>query len=345
MKPINIVLLSFGMSGRVFHAPFIDMHPGLTLYGVLERTKQESLQFYPTIKIFRSLTDVLVDPNVDLVVVNTPNNTHYEFTKKVLEAGKHAVVEKAFTTTVAEAVELAALSSQKGLLLSVYQNRRYDSDFNTVKQVIESGVLGKIHEAEFHYDRYRYELSPKLHKEIPGPGAGILNDLGPHLIDQALSLFGMPSQIFADIRTIRPDSKVDDCFTIIFYYPDKRVTLKSSILVREPLPASIVHGIKGTFIKNRADVQEAALIANIKPTISNWGVEPASEQGLLHTEIDGKIVRNKVPSAVGNYYAYYEGIYDALIQKTNPPVTAHDGINVMKIIEAAQSSNGNLIQL
>jgi predicted dehydrogenase len=345
MQAINTVILSFGMSGRVFHAPFIELHPGLTLYGVLERTKQASLQFYPTIKIYRTLEEVLADKNVDLVIVNTPNNTHYEFTKKVLEAGKHAVVEKAFTTTVAEAEELAALATKKGLMLSVYQNRRFDSDFNTVKQVIEAGILGDIHEAEFHYDRYRVALSPKLHKEVPGPGAGILNDLGPHLIDQAICLFGMPDQIFADIRTIRPDSLVDDCFTMILFYKDKRVTLKSNILVREAMPASIVHGINGSFIKSRADVQEAALIDNIKPNLTDWGIEPESEQGLLHTAIDGQIVRKKIPSARGNYYAYYEGIYDALVQNIDPPVTAQEGINVMKIIEAAQKSNGNLIQL
>lgn len=339
MRIIPTALLSFGMSGRVFHAPFIELHPGFHLQGVWERTKTESRTFYQDLHIYRTLEEVLDDPIVELVVVNTPTGTHYEYTKKALEAGKHVVVEKAFTSTLAEAIELQELATSKKLMLSVFQNRRWDSDFSTIRQVIHSGVLGPITEAEFHYDRYREELSPKIHKEIPGPGAGLLIDLGPHLIDQAISLFGMPESVFGDIRILRPTSVVDDAFMIILFYKDKRVTLKSNLLIREALPAFVVHGIKGSFIKTRADVQETALLANEKPNNTIWGTEPESEQGLLHTESNGNIIKELIPTLQGNYCHYYAGIYDAITQGTQVPVSAEDGVNVMRIIEAVRESN------
>ncbi len=338
---IKTAILSFGMSGRVFHAPFITLHNGFKLKGILERTKQESLAFYPSIQIYRSLEEVLNDDEIELVVVNTPTNTHFEYTKKALLAGKHVVVEKAFTTTLEEAIELKKLADSKELILSIYQNRRWDSDFSTVRHIIEAGDLGEIIEAEFHFDRYKIELSPKLHKETPGPGAGLLNDLGPHLIDQALSIFGMPQDVFADIRTLRPTSLVDDYFHLLLFYKNLRVLLKSSLMVREPMPSFIVHGKKGTFIKSRADTQEAALLANKKPNLTDWGKEPASEMGLLHTEIDGKLIKKKVNTLQGNYYYFYDGIYQAIINKSLPPVTSQDGINIMQIIEVAKASSAN----
>lgn len=344
-QPIQTALLSFGMSGRVFHAPFINLHTGFSLSGIWERTKQDSLQFYPDIHIYRTLEEVLNDEAIELVIVNTPTNTHYEFTKKVLAAGKHAVVEKAFTTTVEEAIELQALAKEKNKLVSVFQNRRWDSDFSTVRKVVQDGLIGDVVEAEFHFDRFNENLSPKLHKEIPGPGAGILNDLGPHLIDQALYLFGKPSAVFGDVRTLRPISAVDDCFTIQLFYADKRVTLKSSMLVKEPLPSFIVHGTKGSFIKTRADVQETQLLANQKPNLTNWGIEPESERGLLHTVDNGVITRERIPTLQGNYYHYYDGVHKALVNNTAAPVTTEDGIEVMRIIEAVRrsSSTGTII--
>ncbi len=341
MHIINTVLLSFGMSGRVFHAPFIQLHPGFKLKGVLERSKEASLQFYPSIHIYRSLEEVLQDDEVVLVVVNTTTYTNYEFKKMSLLAGKHVVVEKAFTTTVEEAIELKELAGLKNLTLSVYQNRRWDSDYCTVKKIVREGLLGEIVEAAFHFDRYNENLSPKQHKEIPGPGAGLLNDLGPHLIDQALHLFGMPQAVFADIRTIRDLSQVDDYFSILLYYADKRVLLKSSILVKESIPAFVVHGKKGSFLKVRGDIQEAALVANQLPIGKNWGEEPTAMMGLLNTTINGKAIRENMPTLSGNYGAYYAAIYLAISNNTLPPVTAQDGINVMQIIEAARKSSGS----
>ena len=339
MPPIRTAVLSFGLSGRAFHAPFIDLHPGFELYGVWERTKSESSGVYPGIRIFRSLEEILADDTIELVVVNTPTATHFDYTKKVLEAGKHAVVEKAFTTTTEEAIALQELAEKKHKKLSVFQNRRWDSDFKTVKKIVDEGWLGEIVEAEIHFDRFKEELSPKPHKEIPGPGAGILNDLSPHLIDQALLLFGMPQSVFADLRITRPGSKVDDYFEILLYYPGLRVRMKSSYQVREPLPAYSMYGRKGTFLKSRADVQEMNLMLNRKPNLTDWGTEPETEHGLLHTEKDGKIIREKIPTLQGNYYDYYDGVYQAIRNDQPMPVTASDGIRVMQIIDAAFKSN------
>lgn len=329
------------MSGRVFHAPFIHLHPGFQLKSVWERTKNESQQFYPYIQVVRTMEEILDDPTVELVIVNTPTGTHFDYTRKVLRAGKNAIVEKAFTATVAEAKELRDLADEKGLYLSVFQNRRWDSDFRTVRNVVEEGWLGEIMEAEFHYDRYNDQLSPKAHKETPAPGAGIVYDLSPHLIDQALTLFGMPESVFADLRVTRPGSKVDDYFEILLYYPLMRVRLKSGYQVREPIPSYVVHGRKGSFLKSRADIQEALLLQNIPPTSENWGIEPESERGLLCTEKDGKLIRERIPSMPGNYYLYYDGIYKAMREGGVLPVTAEDGVNVMQIIELVFSSHNS----
>ncbi|MBV9987278.1 MAG: Gfo/Idh/MocA family oxidoreductase [Chitinophagaceae bacterium] len=339
MDPIKTAVLSFGLSGKAFHAPFIHLHKGFQLYGIWERTRSDSAGFYPEARIYRSLDEVLNDPAVELVVVNTPTATHFDYARRALEAGKHLVVEKAFTSTLEEAYALKKLAEQKKLKLSVFQNRRWDSDFKTVAKVIKQGLLGEIVEAEIHFDRFKDELSPKPHKEIPGPGAGILNDLSPHLIDQSICLFGMPVSVFADLRITRPNSKVDDYFEILLYYPTLRVRLKAGYQVREPLPAYSIFGRKGSFLKSRGDVQEAELIRNSKPNLEDWGTERETEQGLLHTEISGKTVREKIPTLQGNYYDYYDGVYQALRNNKPMPVTADDGIRVMQIIDAAVRSN------
>jgi scyllo-inositol 2-dehydrogenase (NADP+) len=339
MSPVKTAVLSFGLSGKAFHAPFIHLHEGFDLRGIWERTKSESLPFYPGITIYRSLEEVLSDDEIELVIVNTPTSTHYEYATRALEAGKHIVVEKAFTTTVEEAIALKELAEKKGKKLSVFQNRRWDSDFKTVEKIIREGWLGQIMEMEIHFDRFKDELSPKLHKEVPGPGVGILNDLSPHLIDQAIYLFGMPQSVFADLRITRTLSKVDDYFEVLLYYPERRVRLKATYQAREPIPAYSVFGRTGTFLKSRADIQETNLVKGLQPNLTDWGTEPESEQGLLHTEKDGKIIREKVPTLQGNYYDYYDGVYKSIRQNQPMPVTAEDGIRVMQIIDAAVKSN------
>lgn len=339
MQTIGTALLSFGMSGRVFHAPFIQEHPGFELLGAWERSAKNLHASYPNSKSYPTLESVLEDDAVELVVVNTPTGTHYEFTRKALEAGRHVIVEKAFTTTVAEAEELKQLAEKKNLKLSVFQNRRWDSDFKTVRNVLQSGAIGKPVEVSFSYDRFNPALSPKLHKEVPGPGAGIVYDLGPHLIDQALVLFGNPSGVFATLAIRRPSSGVHDYFEILLLYPDLHVRLRASYFVREPAPSYIVHGTLGSFLKKRADVQEALLQAGHIPRGTEWAIEPEPAYGFLHTESDGRVVKEHVKSLPGNYMEYYDSVYKSITGGQPLPVTAAEGIQVMRMIEAAVRSH------
>ncbi len=339
MQIINTALCSFGMSGSIFHAPFLHLHAGFNLYGVWERSKKTAAQKYPAIKSFDTYEALLNDAAVELVIVNTPNYTHFDFTKKALLAGKNVIVEKPFCITVQECDELINIAKEKNKLLAVYQNRRYDSDYKIIKKVVEQQLLGEIVEAEFHFDRYKQELSPKVHKEIPGPGTGLLYDLGSHLIDQALCLFGMPEAVFADIAVMRKISLVDDYMELILFYPNLRVRIKASYVVREALPSYILHGTLGSFIKPRTDVQEQALQNGLTPDGNDWGKEPEHEMGLLHTEKDGKVIREFLPSVNGNYMDFYNGIYQAITAGTVLPVTADEGKNVIVIIEKAYESN------
>lgn len=339
MQPIQTALCSFGMSGWVFHAPFIQHNPGFNLYGVVERTKNLAVEKFPAIKTFRSLEAMLADDQIELVIVNTPNLTHYEFAKMALLAGKHVVVEKPFTPTVEQGEELIAIAKDKNVQLSVYHNRRFDSDFRTVKSIVREGLLGEMIDASIHYDRFVPELSYKVHKETPAKGVGCLYDLGSHLIDQALQLFGMPDAVFADSMINRPGSSVDDYFDIKMFYPTHRVTIKSSYFVREPLPGFVLHGRKGSFLKHRADVQEAALQAGKSVDTENWGIEPDEKQGFLHTESDDGIIKSSIPTLVGNYGDFYAGIYEAIRNGAPLPVTAEEGLHVIKVIEAALESH------
>lgn len=307
--------------------------------GAWERSNKLIQLDYPSVNSYPTF-EALLEDDVELVIVNTPTATHFEFAKKALLAGKHLIVEKAFTTTVAEAEELKTLAESKNLKLSVFQNRRWDSDFKTVKSIVSEGLLGDIVEAEFHFDRYNPVLSPKIHKEIVTPGSGILKDLGPHLIDQALHLFGMPERVFADIRTTREYSLVDDYIDLLLFYTDFRVRLKASFFVREAIPAYVIHGKKGSFLKQRGDLQEDALKLGEKPSLQSWKAEADGYEGILHTAINGTIIREKVAPQLGNYYDYFEGVYQSIISNSKEPVTAQDGVNVMRIIDAAlQSKN------
>jgi len=335
-SPIKTAICSFGMSGRVFHAPFIHLLPGFELYAVWERTKQLAAAVYPEIRTFTSYEALLADKEIELVVINTPNATHFEYSKMALLAGKHIVVEKPFTINSIEAEELIALAKKCNKLISVYQSRRYDSDFRTVQKVVSEKLLGDIVEAEIHYDRFRLEIGPKLHKETPGPGTGLLYDLGSHLIDQALLFFGMPKAVFADITIMRPVSRVDDYMELLLYYPGLRVRIKSSYLIKEPLPSYSFNGTKGSFIKARTDNQETQLQAGVIPGGPDWGVEPDSEKGLLHIQKDGKWIREYIPSERGNYGDYYEAMYQAIRHQQPVPAARHVGHDRTARRKAAQ---------
>jgi predicted dehydrogenase len=335
------------MSGKVFHAPFISINPGFNLYGVWERSGNNAEEKYPSIKTFRSLEELLSDDNIELVVVNTPSVTHFDYARQCLEAGKHVIVEKPFTATVREAEQLIGLAERKNLKLSVYQNRRYDSDYRTVKKILEEGWIGDIIDAEIRYDRYAPQLSYKAHKETPTAAVGSLYDLGSHIIDQALQLFGMPASVFADIAINRPGSQVDDYFDLKLFYPHHRVSLRSSYYVREPLPGYVFNGRLGSFIKTKTDVQEVALLAGKIPDGEHWGVESQENDGFLHTEKDGRIIKKHIQPLKGNYGDYYDAIFQAIRKNESVPVTGEEGKMVIQVIEAAIKSRqeGRVINL
>ena len=339
MNKLKTVLLSYGMSGKIFHAPFIELHSGFELIGAWERSKKLIQNDYPNVKSYATIEELLAD-DIDLVIVNTPVDTHFQYAEQALNAGKHLIVEKAFTTTVEEAECLKKIAKEKGLKLAVYQNRRWDSDFKTVKSILEENVLGEIVEAEIRFDRYNPQLSAKKWKESKNDGAGVLKDLGPHIIDQALCLFGYPNAVFADIRNLRENSLNDDNIDILLYYSDKRVRLHAGFFNKEQVPGFIIQGRKGSFFKSRADIQEDVLKTGKKPNLVDWGKEPIENEGLLNISLNGETIRKTIPTIPGNYYDFFEGVYHSIINNSIEPVTANDGLKVMQIIEAAiESSN------
>lgn len=336
---INAGLASFGVSGQVFHAPFINAHPGIRLHTIVERHGHKSEALYPDAAVVHSFDELIADRHIDLVIVNTPNRLHYEMAFKALKAGKNVIIEKPFTLTSREARQLEEYARLHGQLLSIYQNRRWDGDFLTVKKIIENGWLGELVTYEAHFDRFRQEVKEDAWKESGEPGAGILYDLGPHLIDQALFLFGPPQGVTAAIRKQRQDSKSDDYFKIEMDYPKLKVTLSAGMLVREPGPHFILHGMNGSFVKYGMDPQEAALKQGCPPGGENWGKENPDKFGTLNTEMNGLAVRGKVETIAGSYMNYYDDICHAIMNRRMPAVTAADGIMVMEIIENALKSN------
>jgi predicted dehydrogenase len=345
--PIKTGICSYGMSGKLFHAPFIQAHPGFELSAIVERHKNDSRLLYPQSVLYKSVEELIADAAIELVVVNTPVQTHFEYAKAAILAGKSVVVEKAFTVTVAEAKKLKELAIEKNVFLSIYQNRRYDADYLAVKRVIAENWLGELKEVEISYNRFRPGLSGKLHKEADLPGAGVLHDLGPHLIDQALQLFGKPTAIFADIRVLRKQSPSNDYFELLLYYPTLRVRLKSSILALESGPAYVLHGSKGSFLQERSDVQEKELLKGTIPSLHNWCVVDDKATGVLHIEKEGKFSRELTKDAPGNYMNYYEAIWGALRNNGANPVPASEAVQTMKLIEAAFESNaqGRVVDL
>lgn len=337
MQKIKTALLSYGLSGKIFHAPFLELHPGFELLGSWERSSRKIQEDYPLVESFASL-DAVLKSSADLIIVNTPIDTHFQYAEAALQAGKHVLVEKAFTTNAAEAEALIEIAAAHKRKLFVFQNRRWDSDFKTVLDIFEKDLLGDIVEAEIHYERYNPLLSAKAHKETVNAGSGILKDLGPHIIDQALVLFGFPNAVWADIRSVRDKSQVDDWFDLTLFYDTLRVRLKASFFVREPLPSYIFHGKKGSFLKSRGDIQEDELRLGKKPMVTDWGHEPQHKSGVLHTEIEGETVREHIPTLPGNYYGFFDQLYKSIAKNEPEPVSGHDGWQVMRIIDAALQS-------
>ncbi len=336
-KILQVGLASFGMSGKVFHAPLIASTAGMKLKKILERTKQLSAKAYPDASIVRNFDELLSD-DIDLVIINTPDHTHFDLCKKALEAGKHVVVEKPFVVHSREGNSLISLAKKHKVLLSVFQNRRWDSDFLTLKKVIENNLVGKVVEFESHFDRFRPSIA-KGWKEETSTGTGNLYNLGSHLVDQALQLFGNPQYVYAELKKMRKHTKIYDYYDLHLGYPDCKVRLTSSYLVRELGPRFILHGDKGSFIKYGFDTQEEQLKSGMQPSKSEFGIEPESTHGILNALSKGNNIRGKIESLKGNYPAYYQDIRDAIQQERKPLVTAEEGNQVIRIIEAAVKSH------
>lgn len=317
-------LLAYGMSGRIFHAPFVSTNPHFRFKAIVERHEKKAAQRYPDVVSYDHTYQLLNDPEIELVIVNTPSYTHYQLAKEALEAGKHVLLEKPAAANSEEVKKLYDLSRETGKHLMVYQNRRYDSGFNSVKQIIESGRLGELIEVHMRYDRYRLAIGPKLFKEDSGFQAnGLTYDLGPHLIDQAIALFGKPLSYTKTIGTHRPNSKVNDFFHFHLTYPNQlNVFLTSSLLVAEPLPAFVIHGVNGSYIKGQHDTQEAQLDQGMLPTDEAYGIEPAGSEGKLVTMgPDNQKETTLIPALKGKYNDIFEAVYNTVRHNALFPVT------------------------
>lgn len=343
MKTINTGLIGFGNSGQTFFAPFIAANFGFNLSKIStsdEGRGHAAKSTYPDTEIVKTADDIINDPDIELVLVGSPNTSHFDLTKKALLAGKHVLVEKPFTVTTPEADELIALAKKQNRVLSVHHNRRFDSGHNTVKKVLASGILGKVVEMEVHYDRYRLNLRPNAWREKALPGSGIFYDLGAHLVDAALELFGTPKELTCMMTTQRPGGlEVEDNFELILWYSGLKVTLKGSMLVKEPGPVYTIYGYNGTFIKYGMDVQEEALKAGRKPTEPGWGVEPESIWGHATYEKDGKTVTETIPSEPGHYQELFQNVYEAIAEGKELIVKPEQARTTIRIIELAFQSN------
>ena len=340
MNPISTAVISYGISAKTFHIPFIISNPAFSLNMIMQRHGNTAKENHKEAVIVNEIDSVLADKSIELIVIASPNITHHPYAKQAMLAGKHVVVEKPFTNTVEEAKELVDISNQTGKICAVFHNRRYVADFLTMKHIIEEGLLGETREFFSHYDRYRPDpRTYGLWREEELPGSGVFYDLGPHLIDQALVLFGKPSFITADIRKQKHYSKVDDYFDIKLDYGKLIVTLHSSMLVREMGPRYMIHGTKGSFIKTGEDPQEELLKSGILPTDKDWGKEDPAFFGLIHTERDGEIIKEIYPSLQGGYGQFYQNLHNTIRNGAPLNERPEDGYNVIRLIELAFQSS------
>ena len=343
MEVIKTGLAAFGMSGQVFHAPFISSNPQFELSKIVERSKNLSKEKYPKAEIVRSFDELIADAQLELIVINTPDSTHYEYAKAALLAGKHVVIEKPITSNADQAKELIDIAKSKNLMISAYQNRRWDADFLAVKEILAKNLLGRVVEFESTFSRYRNFIKPGTWKETGKLGGGLTYNIGSHLIDQAVRLFGLPEAVYADLGTVRTGGMVDDYFVIRFLRPalapELKVSLKASYLMRTPEPRFVLHGTLGSFVKYGIDRQEEDLIAGKSPLEQNWGKEDEEFYGWLHTEADGREINTHYEGPAGNYGAFYENIYRHLRLNEALETDASEVLDVIRIIEAAYQSH------
>jgi scyllo-inositol 2-dehydrogenase (NADP+) len=336
---VGVGLVGYGMAARVFHAPVIGAVPGLKLKKVVERRGARSRERYPWVEVVPDVEDLLRDEGVGLVVVATPNDSHFELARRSLLAGKHVVVEKPLTLTSDEARRLVVLARERNKILSAHQNRRWDGDFLTVRRLLEAGLLGRLVEFESRFDRFRDRPRPGAWREADGPGSGLLYDLGPHLIDQAQVLFGLPRAVTAEVGIQREFAKADDNFEVLLHYDGPRVRLKAGMLVRGPSPRFVLHGTQGSFVKYGLDPQEEALKRGLTPAEPHWGEEPRERWGALDARAGGLHLEARVETVAGRYQAFYQNIADAVAGRAEPAVKPEEAWNTMRIIELAFQSS------
>jgi predicted dehydrogenase len=330
---INVGLVGFGLSGKVFHAPYIRAVHGLNLVAIARRSVAADPE-YPGVDFVGSVDDLLIR-KIDLVVVATPNSSHYSIAKQCLLAGKHVVIDKPFTSTLTEAVDLVQTAAEQKRLLTVFQNRRWDGDFLTVQKLLRENALGRLIMYESHFDRFRPELRDGNWKEEAMDGIGLLFDLGPHLIDQALVLFGVPDAVQADLRKEREGSTVVDAFDITLFYPRKRALLRATTIAAAVGARFSVHGTEGSFVKYGLDPQEDALKSGGKIGDAKTHNDAEEKYGVLTTR-DGK---RSIATSPGDYRKFYENVRDAIEGRAELAVTPEQALNVMRVIDLALAAN------
>ena len=334
MNPIKTALLAYGMSGKIFHAPFLATNEGFELYAVLERNNQKAKNDYPEVKSYASLEELLADETIELVVVNTPNNTHFELAKRCLLAKKHVLLEKPATATLEEFLELIDLAKSVDKQLLVYQNRRWSSDICATKDIIKSGKLGNIVEVYLRFDRFRPSIGVKAFKEQELPASGILYDLGSHLIDQAISIFGTPESHYIKKGMYREGTLVDDyAFVQLSFANQVNAFITVSLHVLDIQPGIVIHGTKGSFVKDFCDEQENQLIAGMAPNHPDFGLELKNKEGKL-TYVDKKdtVITEIIASKKGNFNQLFDEVYDCIRNNKQFSVKNEEIISQIRIL-------------
>lgn len=347
MSEIGVAVIGFGLAGRVFHAPFVNAVPGLRLEAIVQRKGDEAAKAYPRARILRSFDEAISDPSIQLIVVATPNETHFDLAKRALLAGKHVVIDKPFCATSVEARELIWIASDKKLIVAPYHNRRWDGDFKTVRKLLEAGDLGRLVTYESHFDRFRPLPREGTWKESANDANGMLFDLGPHLVDQATALFGAPEAITASVRRDRDTTGIEDAFDITLLYPRLQAMCRATMVAAEPAPRFLLHGTKGSFRKYGVDPQEPALVAGqTVPPVGDpreWLAEPKEAWGTLTTAPDvanpGVLDKTTVKTELGDYRDFYTNVRDAILGTAPLTVSAEDGYRVIRLLELARQSS------
>jgi predicted dehydrogenase len=333
---IRAGVIGFGLAGRIFHAAVISATPGLELAAIVQRTGDEAAKAYPNVQIYRSIEELLADSSIRLIAVGTPSFSHFDVAKQCLMADRDVIVDKPFALTSDEAARLIRLARERTRLLTVYQNRRWDGDFKTVEKILVSGLLGRLVTFESHFDRFRPEPRLRGWRENGGPGGGTLYDLGSHLIDQALTLFGKPEKIFASVRTDRDNGAVDDVFDITLFYPRLTAYLRASTLTKAPGARFTLHGTQGSFVKFGLDPQEDALRSGKNFDTPGYGHEPEEAWGMLYQE---GAPPEKVETEAGDYRGIYANVRDALLGTAKLIVTPEQAWRTARLIEIARESS------